>query len=82
VVAIGRVGNGFPEASLPTAFDKAPHLWGGDGGLCDPSPYYIALDIMFDDSELSEEVKRSGAMPCELSVPVPCSARGSLVHHQ
>ena len=43
MAATRLVGYGFPEASLRSALEKMPHVIGGDGGSCDPGPYYGGL---------------------------------------
>jgi hypothetical protein len=47
VAATGMVGYGFPEASLQAALAQAPHVLGGDGGSCDPGPYYLGAGVSF-----------------------------------
>ncbi|MBI3326076.1 MAG: acyclic terpene utilization AtuA family protein [Nitrospinae bacterium] len=47
VAATGLVGYGFPEASLRAALDTNPHVVGGDGGSCDPGPYYLGAGVSF-----------------------------------
>jgi hypothetical protein len=47
VAATGMVGYGFPEASLRAALEKNPHMLGGDGGSCDPGPYYLGAGVSF-----------------------------------
>lgn len=47
VAATGLVGYGFPEASLRVALESDPHVVGGDGGSCDPGPYYLGAGVSF-----------------------------------